>query len=195
MRQLSVAMKWRGTRARSLVKDQRGVTGLETVIILIAFVVVASVFAFTVLSTGIFSAERGKETLFAGLKEAQGSLGMQGSVVANGATEKTISLGDSAWYEQSYITTADSAWSALANVTATADTGDEMSRRAPPAPISPSPVRSPQAWPPMKPWPQRSTLAPPVPSACGSSLPQPPVPTTWNSFWTTALTAPLLWRT
>jgi hypothetical protein len=44
-------------------RDQTGVTGLETAIILIAFVVVASVFAFTVLSTGIFSAERGKETV------------------------------------------------------------------------------------------------------------------------------------
>jgi len=36
---------------------QRGITGLETAIILIAFVVVASVFAFTVLSTGVFSSE------------------------------------------------------------------------------------------------------------------------------------------
>ena len=36
-----------------LAGDQRGVTGLETAIILIAFVVVASVVAFTVLSTGI----------------------------------------------------------------------------------------------------------------------------------------------
>jgi flagellin FlaB len=47
---------------------QRGITGLETAIILIAFVVVASVFAFTVLSTGIFSSERSKETVFAGLQ-------------------------------------------------------------------------------------------------------------------------------
>ena len=46
---------------------QRGITGLETAIILIAFVVVASVFAFTVLSTGIFSSERSKETVFAAL--------------------------------------------------------------------------------------------------------------------------------
>ncbi len=45
---------------------ERGITGLETAIILIAFVVVASVFAFTVLSTGAFSSERGKETMFAG---------------------------------------------------------------------------------------------------------------------------------
>ena len=50
--------------------NQKGITGLETAIILIAFVVVASVFAFTVLSTGIFSSERSKETVFAGLQEA-----------------------------------------------------------------------------------------------------------------------------
>ena len=54
--------------------DQRGITGLETAIILIAFVVVASVFAFTVLSTGIFSSERSKETVFAGIKEAQSTI-------------------------------------------------------------------------------------------------------------------------
>jgi flagellin FlaB len=63
-------------------RDQRGITGLETAIILIAFVVVASVFAFTVLSTGVFSAERGKETVFAGLKEAQASLTNAGSITA-----------------------------------------------------------------------------------------------------------------
>ena len=63
-------------------RDDRGVTGLETAIILIALVVVASVFAFTVLSTGVFSAERGKETVFAGLSEAQASLANAGSLTA-----------------------------------------------------------------------------------------------------------------
>ena len=53
---------------KALRRDQKGITGLETAIILIAFVVVASVFAFTVLSTGLFSAERGKETVHAGLR-------------------------------------------------------------------------------------------------------------------------------
>ena len=62
--------------------DQKGITGLETAIILIAFVVVASVFAFTVLSTGIFAAERSKETVFAGIQEAQSSIEPRGSVVA-----------------------------------------------------------------------------------------------------------------
>ena len=61
---------------------ERGITGLETAIILIAFVVVASVFAFTVLSTGIFASERSKETVFSGIQEAQSTLEPRGSVVA-----------------------------------------------------------------------------------------------------------------
>ena len=64
------------------VTSRRGITGLETAIILIAFVVVASVFAFTVLSTGVFSAERSKETIYAGLQQARASLEPRGSLVA-----------------------------------------------------------------------------------------------------------------
>jgi flagellin FlaB len=66
----------------STVASQKGITGLETAIILIAFVVVASVFAFTVLSTGIFSSEKGKETVYAGLQEARSSLEPRGSMIA-----------------------------------------------------------------------------------------------------------------
>ena len=66
--------------------SQKGITGLETAIILIAFVVVASVFAFTVLSTGIFASERSKETVFAGIEEAQSSIEPRGSIVAYKAT-------------------------------------------------------------------------------------------------------------
>ena len=70
------------TRRFPEAKTQRGITGLETAIILIAFVVVASVFAFTVLSTGIFASERSKETVFAGIEEAQSSIEPRGSVIA-----------------------------------------------------------------------------------------------------------------
>ena len=63
-------------------KSEKGITGLETAIILIAFVVVASVFAFTVLSTGVFASERSKETVFSGLEEAKSSIEPRGSVIA-----------------------------------------------------------------------------------------------------------------
>src|SRR4051794_24435658 len=66
---------------RRMNRDERGITGLETAIILIAFVVVATVFAFIVLTTGVFSAERGKETVFAGLQKARGTMEVRGGVV------------------------------------------------------------------------------------------------------------------
>jgi len=68
---------------RRVHREERGITGLETAIILIAFVVVATVFAFVVLTTGIFSSERGKETVFAGLAKARGTMEVRGGIVAS----------------------------------------------------------------------------------------------------------------
>ena len=70
------------TKKLATPNQQHGITGLETAIILIAFVVVASVFSFTVLSTGVFASERSKETVYAGLEEAKSSLEPRGSVIA-----------------------------------------------------------------------------------------------------------------
>ena len=67
-------------------RDERGITGLETAIILIAFVVVASVFAYTVLSAGIFSSQKGQEAVYSGLEEARASMSVKGSMFAYGNT-------------------------------------------------------------------------------------------------------------
>jgi flagellin FlaB len=64
------------------IGHEEGITGLETAIILIAFVVVATVFAFVVLTSGVFSSERGKETVYAGLQKARGTVEIRGGVVA-----------------------------------------------------------------------------------------------------------------
>ena len=78
-----------------LFNREDGITGLETAIILIAFVIVASVFAFVVLSTGLFSAERGKETVFAGLEKARGNLEVRGALtVIDTDTNGTIDSSD-----------------------------------------------------------------------------------------------------
>lgn len=69
-------------KAKLFRNDQRGITGLETAIVLIAFVVVSSVFAFAALSTGLFSSDKAKETISAGLAEARGTLELKGSVIA-----------------------------------------------------------------------------------------------------------------
>ncbi len=64
------------------IREERGITGLETAIVLIAFVVVAAVFAFVVLSTGLFSSERAKETVYAGLSKTRGTMELTGGVIA-----------------------------------------------------------------------------------------------------------------
>ena len=77
-----------------LNRDKRGVTGLETAIILIAFVVVASVFSFTVLSAGIFSAQQGKEAIHSGLTTAESAMQLVGSVtgLADASTTKVANV-------------------------------------------------------------------------------------------------------
>lgn len=73
------------------IREERGITGLETAIILIAFVVVAAVFAFVVLSTGLFSSERGKEAVYAGLAKTRGTMELSSGVIANSANTSTLS--------------------------------------------------------------------------------------------------------
>jgi len=79
---------------RRVHREERGITGLETAIILIAFVVVATVFAFVVLTTGIFSSERGKETVFAGLAKARGTMEVRGGVVATATGGPPLAVSD-----------------------------------------------------------------------------------------------------
>jgi archaellin len=75
---------------KTLLKDQSRMTGLETAIILIAFVTVAAVFGYTVLSAGLFSAEQGKEAIYAGLNEASCNLAVSGSVMATSADSVNV---------------------------------------------------------------------------------------------------------
>ncbi len=72
----------------NLGTDQRGITGLETAIVLIAFVVVASVFAFAVLSTGLLSSEKSKETVLGGLEETSSTLSIRGDVIGDADSTK-----------------------------------------------------------------------------------------------------------
>ena len=69
---------------RKLVREESGITGLETAIVLIAFVVVAAVFAFTVLTTGLFTSEKAKETAMAGVAATSSTLTVKGSMTAMG---------------------------------------------------------------------------------------------------------------
>ena len=77
---------------KNLVKEEKGVSALETAIILIAFVVVAAIFAFTILSAGTTSTEQSKEAIYAGLSEVRSSMELRGAVVAETDGTKVTSI-------------------------------------------------------------------------------------------------------
>jgi len=68
---------------RRLKEDQRGITGLETAIILIAFVMVATVFAYVVLSAGLFTSQQAKESIYEGIEQSKSTMMLRGNVLAN----------------------------------------------------------------------------------------------------------------
>ncbi|MCB9457561.1 MAG: flagellin [Anaerolineaceae bacterium] len=68
-----------------LHKDEKGQTALEAAIILIAFIVVASVFAFVILSAGSASTDKSEEAIYAGLEGVQSSMSVKGAIIAKGA--------------------------------------------------------------------------------------------------------------
>jgi archaeal flagellin FlaB len=61
---------------------ENGITGLETAIILIAFVVSASVLSYVLLSTGMFSSQKSQEAVYSGVKSARNALQLKGSIIA-----------------------------------------------------------------------------------------------------------------
>jgi len=84
----------KGRFGKALVTFQRGekgITGLETAIILIAFVTVAAVLAYSVLSAGIFSSEKGKQAVYSGLEQAKATMDIVGSVKAAAGTANNSS--------------------------------------------------------------------------------------------------------
>lgn len=68
-------------------RGKKGLTGLETAIILISFVIVAAAFAFAVLNLGFSTTQRSGEVMKAGLGEATSSIELNGAVIATSVTD------------------------------------------------------------------------------------------------------------
>ena len=70
-----VRIRWSG-----FAKGKRGITGLETAIVLIAF---------AVLSPGLLSSEKSKEAVLGDLEESSSTLALRGYIVGGADTAKT----------------------------------------------------------------------------------------------------------
>ena len=67
-------------------KDEKGFTGLEAAIVLIAFVVVAAVFSYVMLGAGFFTTQKSQEVVHTGVTQASSSVELSGDVIAKGDT-------------------------------------------------------------------------------------------------------------
>jgi len=81
-----------GKLSTRTVRRENGVTALDTVILLIAFTVVATVFAFTATTAGMFSSNKSQRTVDRGLAEIGSTLELRGGVLAYTANQ-TIGVG------------------------------------------------------------------------------------------------------
>ena len=70
--------------AKRVSRPQRGATGLEAAIIMVAFAGTAAIFAYVVLSTGMFASIKSHEAATAGLDQVSSSLDLVGDVKADG---------------------------------------------------------------------------------------------------------------
>ena len=64
--------------------SHRGVIGVESAIVMIAFVIVAAALAFVVLNMGFATTQTAKTTIISGLQEASSSMQLAGKVIGSG---------------------------------------------------------------------------------------------------------------
>jgi flagellin FlaB len=76
---------------RKLLKNKKGVVGIEAAIVLIAFVIIAAALAYVVINMGFFATQKTKETIGQGIEEATSALQLDGSVIGKTGSSANIS--------------------------------------------------------------------------------------------------------
>jgi flagellin FlaB len=66
------------------IKNDKGFTGLEAAIVLIAFVVVAAVFSYVMLGAGFFTTQKSQQVVHTGVTQASSSIETTGDIIATG---------------------------------------------------------------------------------------------------------------
>lgn len=76
----------------NFVKNEKGFTGLEAAIVLVAFVVVAAVFSYVMLGAGFYTTQKSQEVVHTGVQQASSSVELSGNLIAKGdaATPPTL---------------------------------------------------------------------------------------------------------
>jgi len=78
-------MNYKGELMNLFRSDDRGFTGLEAAIVLVAFVVVAAVFAYVVLGAGFFTTQKAQQTVHTSVEQTSSTLEIVGNVYGTGS--------------------------------------------------------------------------------------------------------------
>jgi len=77
---------------RKLLKNRKGIVGIEAAIVLIAFIIVAAALSYVVINMGFFTTQKTKEAMQSGLEESLSALQLDGLV-----TGKTNNVSHIEW--------------------------------------------------------------------------------------------------
>ena len=83
----------------SLQSNDKGFTGLEAAIVLIAFVVVAAVFSYVVLGAGFFTTQKAQESVHTAVGQATSAVELSGPVMVKAGTAAGT-VGNASFYLQ-----------------------------------------------------------------------------------------------
>jgi len=75
---------------QKFLKQNRGIVGIEAAIVLISFVIVAAAFSFMIVNMGLFSTQRGRETIEQGIMEASSPLIIDGSIMVRATSTNLV---------------------------------------------------------------------------------------------------------
>jgi flagellin FlaB len=75
---------------RRFARNKKAISGLETAIVLIAFVIVASAFAYAVLNMGFLATQKSQQVVLGGLQGASAALVVDGPVYGYGVNDGTV---------------------------------------------------------------------------------------------------------
>jgi len=84
----ALELQRKGTR-----QSHRGVIGVESAIVMIAFVIVAAALAFVVLNMGFSTSQMAKTTTISSMKEASSTMTISGTITAVGCIDSTAGCG------------------------------------------------------------------------------------------------------
>ncbi len=74
------------------VKNEKGFTGLEAAIVLVAFVVVAAVFSYVMLGAGFYTTQKSQEVVHTGVQQASSSVELSGDLIAKGDSNEIANI-------------------------------------------------------------------------------------------------------